>query len=173
MLVPLRTAARAPEAGDAIDDMLDCHGRIRHFVELAGKLAGGPEDQIGDAAAAVHRYFSVGLVLHAIDEDISLLPRLGRAAPGAAVLDALSRMVDEHERIETLIGDLVPVWRFLAEGEPRGAPVARRLATGAAELAGVFAAHLELEETILFPAARRLLPPDELAAMRAEMRARR
>jgi hypothetical protein len=173
MLVHLRTAGPAPEAGDAIDDMLACHGRIRRFVELAGKLAGGPEDQIGDAAAALHRYFSVGLVLHAIDEDISLLPRLGRAAPGAVVLDALSRMVDEHERIETVLGDLLPVWRFLADGKPRGAPLAHRLAPGAAQLAAVFAAHLELEETVIFPAARRLLPPDELAAMRAEMRARR
>ena len=167
MLVTLGRAASSPlGGGDAVDDLMACHGRILRFVDLSARLAGGgPAAEVAEAAAAVHRYFSVALPLHAEDEDASLVPRLLQVAP--ELRGAIEETLAEHRLIEELLGELVPLWADVA-----GAP-ARRLADGASRLAALFAPHLEREERLLFPAARERLSPGELAALRGEIRARR
>jgi hemerythrin-like domain-containing protein len=165
MLVTLGNAPRAPQEGDAVDDLLACHVRIRRFVEVAARLAGGPEAQLAEAAAAVHRYFSVALPLHAEDEDLSLTPRLAGAS--REIDDTLGEMASEHRRIEELLAELLPHWSAVVSTP---APL---LASGASRLGALFGPHLEREERVLFPAARTLLSPAELAALRSEIRARR
>jgi hypothetical protein len=158
MLVTL--GARVPTGGDAIDDFLACHTRIRRFLTLAARLAEHPDPE---AAAAVHRYFTVALPLHAEDEDLSLAPRLSGAS--REIDDTLALMSIEHRKIDLLLAELVPRW-----SQPTTPPL---LAAGAAQLAALFAPHLDREERILFPAARRLLAPADLATLREELRARR
>src|SRR5512138_2428637 len=86
-----------PPGGDVVDALLDCHQRIREFTSLAVRLAGArglPDEEIRDAAARVHRYFSVALPLHARDEEESLLPRLEGLDPD--VDRELAEMMREH-----------------------------------------------------------------------------
>jgi hemerythrin-like domain-containing protein len=172
MLVKLRTGA-APAARDVLDEMLGCHERIRRFTAMAGQLAAAPAAEVAEAAAAVLRYFSVALPLHAEDEDLSLAPRLLATAVPAELRAALEAMTREHEPIEATLRDLAPLWSDLAAGDPRPASLGAALDAGAARLDELFTPHLEKEERIIFPAARARLSPADLAAIRDELRARR
>ena len=58
--------------GDAVDLLLECHQRIRAFLDLADRLGPpgpDPAQAVADAAARVHRYFTLALPLHARDEE--------------------------------------------------------------------------------------------------------
>ena len=85
MLTSIAHATRPdPISEDAVDLLLSCHYRIRHFTALAARLAeatAAPPDQIEQTAASVARYFRIALPLHKADEDGSIYPRLCQAAP--------------------------------------------------------------------------------------------
>lgn len=164
----------APARGDAVELLVDCHARIRHFVALAARIADrGAEDPGGvpDAARAVVKYFTQALPLHARDEEESIVPRLRGREP--ALDAALDVMVREHAEHEASLGRLVAACRALAEAPDRRAELAPAIGREAAFLARHFEAHLANEEEVVFPALRRLLAPAEDAALVAEIRARR
>ncbi len=61
-----------PKIEDAVDLLVGCHQRIHHFTGVAVKLAhahGATADEIRQAAAGVHRYYSVSLPLHEADDE--------------------------------------------------------------------------------------------------------
>ncbi|BDG09965.1 hemerythrin domain-containing protein [Anaeromyxobacter paludicola] len=168
-----RLGAR-PAEGDLVDLLLDCHQRIRTFTELAARLAAAERpapDEVRDAAARVHRYFSEALPLHARDEEESILPRLeGR---DAAVDRALSEMRAEHAAHEEPVGAVLALCAALRDDPSRHAELAPALARAAAGLRGHFERHLEAEERVIFPAIRRLFDAQADARARDELRARR
>jgi iron-sulfur cluster repair protein YtfE (RIC family) len=148
--------------------LLDCHARIRRFGALAVRLAeeSAPEAEVGEAAAAVHRYFTRALPLHVADEEQSLAPRLRRFAPDT--LDALATMEREHREHAALLARLVPEWEKLARSPAgRGATLA-----DAQRLLAALEAHLAAEESAVIPSLSRV-PPAEAQAFAGEMRARR
>ncbi len=166
MLIPLGSGARADDGGDAVDRLLACHARIRRFTALAARLVEpAPAAEVAEAAAAVHRYFTVALPLHVADEEHSLAPRLPS-------LPELAAMTAEHRAIESLLADLAGHWSEVAAAPARAAALARPLADGASALARHFDAHLPPEESAIFPAVRRL-PPAAQRAIVDEMLARR
>jgi len=173
MLTRIRTsAAGAPSVEELL---LACHDRIRHFVGLARRLAApgeAPAAEIAEAAAGVHRYFSLALPLHAADEEQSIRPRLDVPAMPAEVRRAVATMTEEHRPMERVLDDALPMWEALGREPGRQADLASRLAEHAERLDALFAAHLPPEESIIFPALRRLDPGD-LAELRDEMRRRR
>jgi hemerythrin-like domain-containing protein len=154
--------------GTPSDLLLDCHARIRRFSSLAVRLAAepAPESELMEAAAAVHRYFTQALPLHVADEEQSLAPRLRRWAP--QTFDALAAMEREHREHEIGLGRLIPRWAELARD-----PGARATTlAGAQQLSAALEAHLAAEESAVLPSLPRL-PPEELQAFVAELRARR
>ncbi len=165
---------RAPEEDTAVSLLVACHQRIRHFTSLAGRLAeasDAPARDVADAAQRIHRYFSIAFPLHVEDEEQSLLPRLRGAAP--EVLQALEAMQREHSDHEAAVASLLLVTQALMAA-PASLPQRAAELRGVAErLTGLFEPHLTREETILFPAALRLLDRDAHAAACAEYRARR
>ena len=169
----LAQIGKSPAAGDAVDLLLDCHERIRAFLALARRVAeaGPSEPGLGEAAARVRRYFVEALPLHARDEEESIAPRLRGRDP---VVDAeLAAMVREHGEHERPLSALVAACEAIA-GAPVLAPaVAGDLARAVVELERHFAGHLGREESIVFPAMRRLLDRADDAAIVREIRARR
>src|ERR1022692_4070759 len=108
---------KSPE--DAVDLLVGCHQRIRHFTGVAVKLAhaqGATTEEIAQAAAGVHRYYSVSLPLHEADEDQTLQPRL-HAVADDHVRHALLAMGDQHQAIDELIERLLPLL-VLARNNP-------------------------------------------------------
>src|SRR5688500_10721731 len=82
-VIPLRP--KGPVRPELIELLAACHERMRRFVRVAQSVADAsptvPATEVADAAASVHRYFTVAFPLHGIDEEASLIPRLrGRDA---------------------------------------------------------------------------------------------
>src|ERR1022692_3063625 len=110
-----RPSQQLPE--DAVDLLMGCHQRIRHFTGVASKLAhaqGASADEIRQAAAGVYRYYSVSLPLHEADEESTLRPKLYPVAD-ERVRHALLAMADQHLAIDELIERLLPLLRLLEQ----------------------------------------------------------
>jgi len=167
--VPSRDAVH--DENDVVGRLRSCHGRIRHFLDLAARLAraDAPPSDVSEAAQALARYFSVGFALHAADEDDSLLPRLRLCSPSVA--SAVDRMAQEHREIEALLSSLLPVWRGAAAW-----PTDRSQLLAAeplrADLDELLRGHLALEEAEVFPVITRLSAAHQ-ADLLQEMRQRR
>lgn len=159
---------------DPLGLFLECHERIRRFCRLAVRIATepSPDNDVKDAAFAVHRYFHRALPLHIEDEDLSLLPRL-EAVGDAAIKQALERMSDEHDPIDSRIRALIPSWRLLSERPTELAAMKSELFEQANAIEQLMLPHLVHEETVIFPAARRLLSKQQLEEIAGQMRDRR
>jgi iron-sulfur cluster repair protein YtfE (RIC family) len=164
----------APARGGAVELLVDCHARIRHFAGLAARLAAqeaAAPAEVAEAAGAVARYFTEALPLHARDEEESIVPRLrGREPALDAALDVMQR---EHGEHGAPLARVIAACRVLTGAPGRLAELAPALSRDTAFLVRHFDAHLANEEEAIFPALRRLLGPEEDAALAAEIRARR
>jgi iron-sulfur cluster repair protein YtfE (RIC family) len=164
----------AKEAADIVDVLLECHDRIRSFIDLAHRIAlayAVSHDEIGEAAKSVVRYFSESLVLHVVDEEESIVPRLiGRDADLDAALNTMRR---EHEEHKPDLELLLRTCRILMDSPERLPELRETVLVAVSSLQRQFVRHLEHEEKTISPAVRTLLSPAEHNAMRREFRARR
>lgn len=161
--------------GDAIDLLYACHERIRRFSAMAQRLATAVDAspaEIADAATRVHRYFGTALPLHAEDEDASLRPRVQHVSD-RRLRDAVEEMFTEHVSIHGVLADLVPRWAELMQHPERLAFTSSVLAERTNTFDAGMRAHLELEESEIFPELRKVLSPEALTEIAREMRQRR
>jgi iron-sulfur cluster repair protein YtfE (RIC family) len=174
--IKLPAAAKA-EPSTPSELLLACHQRIRHFSGVAVKLAhahGVAENEIVQAAAGLHRYFSVSLPLHEADENLSLHPRLRRAVPPEELAGpAADAMLDQHQAIDELVERLIPLWILLKSGPEKLPEASAELCALSARLNELFQAHLKLEEETIFPAIDKYLSPEDQGAIVREMQERR
>lgn len=154
--------------------LLDCHTKIRAFAALAVTLSErddvGP-DEVVDACERCARYFTEALPLHVADEDESLVPRMKDHA-NAAVREALLTMSDEHTRHRPMLSALLAA---LASMRAHGSTPETRAALGAIapDIQREFEAHLQNEETVIFPALATGLSAATQREIVSELRARR
>lgn len=151
-----------------------CHDRVRRSLDLLQRLfehvaRQGHDDSSRAAANDVLRYFDLAAPLHHEDEELHVFPRLLAAGdPALAALVAL--LQDEHLRMAlgwaALRGPLAS-WTGSA---PAGVDELRGLI---AAFSALYTEHLVAEDERVFPAAAALTAPAEVAAMAAEMAARR
>lgn len=171
--MPISLGQRRKDPADLVDLLLECHERIRSFVDLA-QLAATRADlsqaDVTDACARVERYFTQALPLHVRDEEDSILPRLRGRDP--EVDQALESMAAQHGEHAPGLRALLAASAALGQA-PADADARRALASASTALAREFDAHLSLEEDVIFPALRRLLPAAALAEIVDELRARR
>lgn len=165
---------KAAVPGDAVDLLLECHGRIRSFLGVARRLGEArdvPADAVSGAALQVHRYFTLALPLHARDEEDSILPRLRGREP--LVDRELEVMVREHREHGGPLGRLVEACAAIGADPGRHPDLAGEVVESATELDRHFLHHLAREEQVIFPAVRRLLDPEVDARIVREIRERR
>jgi iron-sulfur cluster repair protein YtfE (RIC family) len=171
-----RSPLDEPAASTPLEMLQGCHARIRHFMQLSRTLAeaeAAPPNEIADAAAAIQRYFSQALPLHEADENQTLFPRLQNAAPlGSPLREAAKAMVEQHRAIDELVAELLSLCRSLGQHPERLPRLAARLRHVSAALDPIFAAHLHMEETVIFPALEQFSPA-QLEEMSREMQHRR
>jgi len=165
-----------PDSGfdDPIGMLKDCHRRIEQFLRMlclvAERAAGrGLNEEEASAVKASLHYFCTGGPRHTADEEQSLFPRM-RAESGA---DDLVRLEDDHQTADTLHAKVEALYNmWLSDGALKPADQQALLhATG--KLAELYAAHIDVEESVVFPHAAKTLSPAALAAMGEEFRARR
>jgi iron-sulfur cluster repair protein YtfE (RIC family) len=172
MLVQIR---KATAAGDVVDLLLECHGRIRTFLKLASDLAanrGVPADEVRTVAAQIQRYFSEALPMHVADEQELILPKLASWSP--EIDGALAQMVDDHVAHTPCVDRLTALCAVLTSDPRQLAALAPDLADVAEELTSELTRHLEIEEEVIFPALRRLTAEqrEEIVIAMRERRAR-
>jgi iron-sulfur cluster repair protein YtfE (RIC family) len=169
--------SEAASSSTAVEMLLGCHTRIRHYVQLSLTLAGAenePLKEIAEAATAIFRYFSTALPLHEADENKSIFPRLRSAQPaGGLVREAAEIMVEQHKAIDEMATELLSLCSSLDHTPERLATLSRRLEHVSRALEQAFAAHLHMEETVIFPALTELLTGEQLEEIRREMQERR
>lgn len=165
-----------PDSGfdDPLGMLSDCHRRIEHFLSILcivaerGRGRVLTEEEIRAVTAALH-YFREGGQRHTADEEESLFPRL-LATGGFEELDRLehdhSDAGDLHTEVETLYRTWISAGT-LDEDE------SQRLLSSTNRLRDLYQAHIEIEDTIVFPKAARTLDKSAIAAIGQEFRARR
>ena len=145
---------------------LDCHTKIRFFLEGFEKIIAKYGDPRAPAAAAqIARYLREGLPLHAQDEDLSLAPRLLQVHPELSGL--LAELAEDHLRMDAGMPAVLALLDRWAAVQPPPRP---ELAEASHWLNSVLLPHLEREEKELFPACDGIPEEEEI---RREMRARR
>ena len=172
-----RSSAGGKEASDDPFALLGaCHERIRSFSRTALRMLSvkhAPADDVADAAGRVHLYFTVGLPLHATDEDVELTDVIRSALPPDPVFRALEKMEREHRAIDAAIESLAPTWAGLATGAVAVADVRDAILKPTEQLVSLFGGHLELEEKVIFAFGRQSLDAAALGTLTRAIRERR
>ncbi|WP_242341025.1 MULTISPECIES: hemerythrin domain-containing protein [Anaeromyxobacter] len=161
-------------AEEAVAVLLECHGRLRSFIELADRLAVAGAmgaEEVARAAAGIRQYFAEALPLHAQDEEESVLPRL--AGRDRQVDAALVTMHRDHAGHALAVSHVLAVCSELVASPGRREELAPALIAAVATLREHFSHHLVLEEEVIFPALRTLLGDGARADIARELRARR
>jgi iron-sulfur cluster repair protein YtfE (RIC family) len=169
-MLPLTT--RAPMPDDVVEAFLQSHAFARSMLSLAERLASAQADESTAAMAQrVATFFTHHLEVHFADEESSLAPRLqGRHL---AIDQALAAMRLDHVQLHALICRVAFLCQSVAKDAPRLMTLRFELAGAVEQLRRCLHSHQEREESLLFPAVRRLLDWQDIEAMRTEMALRR
>jgi hemerythrin-like domain-containing protein len=138
------------------DQLLRSHRRLEErLTELREAVSPQRLDIVDDVLAFIER----AVRRHEDDEEQSLFPRLAADGELAPTLAALAEEHRAHQALHARLREAARTGEGLA-------PVVDALVEA-------YRAHIHVEETSLFPAARRLLDAAALDAIAGEMQARR
>jgi hemerythrin-like domain-containing protein len=154
-----------------LDELEAFHAQIRRALTSLRVLVNEARKEHLQApeAAHLHEVFDGPLLWHDEDEEVSLLPRLRRTDLTEEERRVVERCHRGHDRLESLVDEIVPEVLKLARGEPFDLDLLER---DAIALENLLASHFELEERQLFPLARKRLKQPDLEAIRDEIHAR-
>jgi hemerythrin-like domain-containing protein len=161
-------------------EMLEaCHERVQRSVDLLQRLAQhlhavGNDTAARQAAADVLRYFDLAAPHHHEDEERHVFPpllALPQDTAHAAVHAAVRQLQQDHRDMHRLWMSLREALVRIAGGHE--ADFAHQDLAVLHRFTGLYASHIALEESVIYPAARALLDEAGLAAMGAEMAGRR
>jgi hemerythrin-like domain-containing protein len=158
----------------------DCHRRIEHFLQVLTTIAernadGSPTPAERTQLESSLAYFAAASPKHTADEEESLFPRLRRSNDPVAIaaLEALARLEGDHEKASQhhhVVDTLVRRWLAAGRLSPTDAgELHQRLVA----LQALYRQHIAMEDDEIFPAAGRVLSPDQLHDIGREMAARR
>ncbi len=168
--------APAPGFDQPIAVLKHCHDRIRKQIRTMHNLLvhlpqHGADDDARLAAAAVLKYFNQAAHLHHADEEQDLLPMLQATARGDdndALSEVMPQILAQHKQMETLWHTL----RLQLEAIATGAAAALS-EVGVQDFTDLYAAHMEKEETVIAPMAKRIFSAAQMAQLGDAMRNRR
>lgn len=158
-------------------EMLEaCHDRVRRSLDLLARLVDHVQHQGHDArsrsaARDVLRYFDLAAPQHHDDEERQVFPRV-LAGGDAALRAAVQQLRADHLRMTRTWALLRPVLEDWAGASAVGPADATECELVQAFRA-LYAAHMPIEEALVFPAARAACDADTLAVMGGEMQGRR
>lgn len=158
-------------------EMLEaCHERVQRSLALLQRLV----DHLGRhghgadtraAAADVLRYFDLAGPQHHLDEERHVFPAL-QQHPDARVRQAVAELQADHRHLHAdwqRLRAVLLAWRD-ADAPPAPTEADRALVQA---FVAVYARHIPLEESLVYPAARPLFDAQALREIGAEMALRR
>jgi hemerythrin-like domain-containing protein len=165
---------KAPAVADGpIEHLVACHRRIEQRLDTLQRAGAKLEQDTEASLIAIAnslRFMDVSGVLHTVDEEESVFPRIRQAAsPGEVAY--LDKLESEHKEADQVYLRLKAVSAALLESTtPELIQEYRELVT---KLDAAYRSHIASEDTILVELGRRVLTADELETIQSEMRARR
>jgi hemerythrin-like domain-containing protein len=160
----------------------DCHRRIENFLEMLIRVleqsnqgASALSDEQRRALEAALRYFQVAAPRHTQDEEQSLFPRM-RASDNAAASRAFERLdalEHDHREADVAHAAVDRIGRQWLEAGVLAAPCAQEIGQLLHKLRDLYARHIAVEDSELFPLAARLLDQQQLEQLGSEMAQRR
>jgi hemerythrin-like domain-containing protein len=168
-----------PDSGfdDPLGMLQDCHRRIERFLHIlctvATQASGRAlnEEESAAVTSALH-YFQEGGRRHNADEEESLFPRLRAAQPRDAQAN-LAHLEDDHRRTEQLHREVDVLFRKWIDASILNTSEQNSLLSDTAELQRIYTAHIELEESTVFPLAAQVLDHAAIDVIGSEFQARR
>jgi hemerythrin-like domain-containing protein len=168
---------RGGELGSTLDQPLDhltaCHRRIEQrlaTLERAAPYLECRRDEALEAVDSALRFIDTSGVLHTRDEEDSVFPRLRPGlSPGEnAFIDELEQ---QHQKADSLYGQLKDIVEELrSQNTPE---LIERYKQTVAGLCTIYRAHIAAEDETLVAIGKRVLGPEELSGIAAEMKQRR
>ncbi|MFZ5439282.1 MAG: hemerythrin domain-containing protein [Myxococcota bacterium] len=160
------------EGRDVVEVLLEAHVELRHQLAHADALArASVTADARETAEGLSDYLECMLPLHCADEDRSLAPRLRGRHP--VVDDALHQMERQHLALAAPLARLRLVCRMIARDVSRLHALRFELAAATDDVRACLTEHQALEESMIFPALKRVLYVDELESILSEMHQRR
>ncbi len=158
----------APGFDDPLGLLAACHERIAGHCAALTRLAAhvrahGGDREAREAASRIYHYFAQAGRLHHQDEEQDLVPLVARHDDTVLSANA-TRLMAEHRVLERAYAPLEALLGALPAG-PCELPIEPYV--------GLMRAHMAIENAWLFPRARELLKPQEIAALGRAMAARR
>lgn len=158
----------------------DCHRRVEKFLGVIETVAiegRGRElnAEYRDGLDTALRYFQSAAPLHTQDEEASLFPRM-RAAGGpevAAALAKLDGLEADHRAAQPLHDEVDVLGRKWLEDRVLEPDETGRLVEAITRLRSMYAGHIALEDSTVFPLAGRVLADTALKEVGREMAERR
>ena len=171
-----------PESGfdDPMGLMADCHRRIERFLETlraVAQNAAGRElsEEEGRAVGTALTYFRDAAPRHTADEEDSLFPRM-RAAASCDVISTLTQISEldaDHKRAAMLHQSTDSTFNRWLRERKLAPNESQQLQADLRTLCHIYKKHIAVEESIVFPLARRILNSSAQLAMGEEMKCRR
>lgn len=176
--MPVQIGAK-PDRGfdDPLGMLCDCHRRIERFLRVLCEVVQRAQgraltDEERDAVRGALHYFREGGARHNRDEEDSLFPRL-REAGAEDDLRAIEVLEHEHADASALHATIERLYtKWIAE-EALKDEERKALLDATRQLEPLYATHIAMEESVVFPQAAKTLDAAAIAAMGAEFQARR
>jgi hemerythrin-like domain-containing protein len=169
---------KAADFGDPLGMLSNCHRRIESFLAALLTLARegkGKELDEGRRASlqsSLH-YFRTSGPRHTADEEESLFPRMRACEGAASALRSMQALEADHATADRAHREIdVLGARWLDDGRLNEADAAH-MAKLLESLSSLYARHIDIEDSQLFPAAARALPVEDIRSIGAEMAHRR
>jgi len=173
----IQIGTTSPHFSDPIGLLSDCHRRVEMFLGSL-RAIGDTCDILNDeglrALENALRYFRQAAPKHTADEEVSLFPRLRQCSslPNStlALIERLGRDHTWADPLHALLEELGALW--IADRR-LSAKQRQEFRKAAAQLQAMYSEHIELEDSVLFPAANQMLSAEEKREIGLEMAARR
>ncbi len=163
------TAPSVPS--DVVETLQFAHTESMQVMSLAESLVeASATPSVAEAAARIEAFLSKTLPRHVRDEEDSLAPRLAGRHP--VVDKAIETMKSEHFVEAAMAARVVGLLGVIRRDVSMLNELRFTLSTAIGELKSLLVRHQAMEESIVFPALKRLLPRQALTDIGVEMTAR-
>ncbi|MBA3023762.1 MAG: hemerythrin domain-containing protein [Gammaproteobacteria bacterium] len=168
---PFNTPA-APSFDDPLEMLQACHGRITAQCDTLQRLVAhlqmqGNDEQAGQAARAILRYFDTAGQYHHQDEEQDLFPALLASGDSEAAA-YVAKLLEEHKVMDAAWQALRPLLVAIAEDSANTLD-----ADVVAHFIDSYARHIAFENSQLLPLATTLLDTQQLQLLGRCMAERR
>lgn len=149
------------------------------FLRVLEKVAACIESPLAhDTRSALDsalRYFREAAPKHTADEEQSVFPRMRRSGDPEikAALATLDVLEQEHRRADRLHDEVDLIGKRCLEEGSLSPSEAHQFRQAIAELASIYKKHIQIEDDLVFPIAKRIFSQADNSTIAEEMSARR